>query len=206
MIKLKLDDSPCNINPENTNKIGTALSEVMGSIPPHRLVTQLVVDGVRYTAETQSGLLDESVLTPHEIEIKTADKAIWAATGYDIALSCIERIQKSVIKSAELFREPDKLNGNRLFIQCIEGLERFLEAITITKAAVNLDFSREITNGRTLSQTETDLNSILKSVFLSQEQEDYQGLADKIEYELLTNLSEWAQALNLLRSRQNSNA
>lgn len=206
MIKLKVDDSDCSVSLETMNKIGTAISEAINNIPPSRLVTQLLVDGIRYTAEKQAEILEESIDSSHEIEIKTADKAIWAATGYDIALSCIERIQKSIIKTAELFRESDKLNGNRLFIQCIEGLERFIEAITVTKAAIGLDFRKELLDGRALSQTESDLNTILKSVFSLQEQEDYQGLADKIEYELLTNLSEWGRSLQQLRARQNSNA
>ncbi|NBX67507.1 MAG: hypothetical protein EBR01_00935 [Proteobacteria bacterium] len=206
MIKLKVDDSACSVSLDTMNKIGTAITEAINGIPSNRLVTQLLVDGIRYNAEKQAEILEKSIDSSHEIEIKTADKAIWAATGYDISLSCIERIQRSIIKTAELFRESDKLNGNRLFIQCIEGLERFIEAITITKAAIGLDFTKELLDGRSLSQTESDLNIILKSVFSFQEQEDYQGLADKIEYELLTNLSEWGRALNQLRARQNSNA
>jgi hypothetical protein len=57
-----------------------------------------------------------------------------------------------------------------------------------------------------LAKIESDLQHILKSVFGFQQQEDYQGLADKIEYELLTNLSNWGQALKQLRAQQNSNA
>lgn len=206
MIKLKLDNSLCEVKVGDDNKIGDAIADVLSSLPPQRMVTRVDVDGNRFSGETQSQILEESIESSHDIEIKTADKTIWAATGYDIALSCIERVQKSIIRSAELFREPDKLNGNRLFVQCIEGLERFIEAITITKAAVNLDFAKTNVDGRSLSDIEADLNLILKSVFSSQQLEDYQGLADKIEYELLTNLSNWGQALKTLRAQQNSNA
>ncbi len=206
MIKLRLDDSVCALTEDNENKVADAITKVLSTIPPHRIVTRLNVNGTRFSSQTQSQILEESIESSHDIEIQTADKAIWAATGYDIAISCIERVQKSIIRSAELFRESDKLNANRLFVQCIEGLERFIEAITITKVAVNLDFSKTSIDGISLSQIETDLQQILKSVFTFQQEEDYQGLADKIEYELLTNLSNWCQALKFLRSQQNANA
>ncbi len=206
MIKLKIDDNICDVAGEECFKIIDAINQVVTQLPPNRIVTQLNVDGNRFPRTNEDPALQASIHSSHEIEIKTADKTIWAATGYDIALSSIERVQKSILKSAELFRESDKMNGNRLFVQCIEGLERFVEAMTITKVALSLDFSKIESHGITLAQTESDLNSILKSVFHLQQQQDYQGLADKIEYELLTNLCQWAQALKTLRSQQNANA
>lgn len=206
MIKLRLDDSPCNLTAEEGHKVGDAITHALSSLPPTRIVTQMKIDGNRYSARAQSEIMNESIESTYDIEIKTADKAIWAATGFDIALSCIEMVQRSIIRSAELFRETDKLNGNRLFVQCIEGLERFIEAITVTKIAINLDFAKANVDGVTLSQLENDLQTVLVSVFSFQEKEDYQGLADKIEYELLTNLSHWGQALKQLRAQQNSNA
>jgi hypothetical protein len=206
MIKLKIDDTICDILENSQAIIADAINQAVSALPPNRIVTRLNINGNRYLGNSEHLSLNESVQSSHEIEIKTADKVIWAATGYDIALSSIERVQKSIIKSAELFREADKLNGNRLFVQCIEGLERFIEAITITKAALQLDFSKIEHQGISLAQIESNLNSILKSVFTLQEREDYQGLAEKIEYELLTNLSSWGETLKVLRNNQNSNA
>ena len=206
MIKLKIDDTVCDIVPGEIENIGEAITQVMGTIHPSRIVTKLNINGNRYPSNNTESTLSESIDSSHEIEIRTADKAIWAATGYDIAISSIQHIQKSVIKCSELFRENDKLNGNRLFVQCIEGLERFIEAISITKAALNLDFVKIQSHGITLAQLESELNTILKSVFVVQQAEDYQGLADKIEYELVTNLSSWAETLKVLRNNQNSNA
>jgi len=205
MIKLKIDDTICDILENSQEVITNAINQAVSSLPPNRIVTRLNINGNRYLGTCEPLALNQTVQSAHEIEIKTADTVIWAATGYDIALSSIERVQKSIIKSAELFRESDKLNGNRLFIQCIEGLERFIEAITITKAALKLDFSKIEHGGISLAQVESNLNLILKSVYSFQEREDYQGLADKIEYELLTNLASWGEILKVLRNNQNSN-
>ncbi|NQW45833.1 MAG: hypothetical protein HQ462_10575 [Deltaproteobacteria bacterium] len=205
MIKLRLDDAICELEPSGNIKIEEAINSAISTIPPTRVITRVNVNGARYQSTEKNSILQESTKSSHDIEILTADKAIWAATGYDIALSSIERVQRSVIRSAELFREFDNLNGNRLLVQCIEGLERFIEAITITKRAVGLDFSKINVDGMILSQIESNLQQILNSVFNLQEKEDYQELADTIEYELLTNLVNWTQALTQLRTEQNSN-
>ncbi|MSP18808.1 MAG: hypothetical protein EXR74_04480 [Bdellovibrionales bacterium] len=205
MIKLRLDDSICELEPSGNIKIEEAINSAISTIPPTRVITRVNVNGARYQWTEKNSILQESTKSSHDIEILTADKAIWSATGYDIALSSIERVQRSIIRSAELFRELDNLNGNRLLVQCIEGLERFIEAITITKRAVGLDFSKINVDGITLSQIESNLQQILNSVFNLQEKEDYQELADTIEYELLTNLVTWTQALKQLRTQQNSN-
>ena len=205
MIKLRLDDAICELEPSGNIKIEEAINSAISTIPPTRVITRVNVNGARYQSTEKNSILQESTKSSHDIEILTADKAIWAATGYDIALSSIERVQRSIIRSAELFREFDNLNGNRLLVQCIEGLERFIEAITITKRAVGLDFSKINVDGMILSQIESNLQQILNSVFNLQEKEDYQELADTIEYELLTNLLYWTQALTQLRTEQNSN-
>lgn len=206
MIKLKLDHSVCSLQQSDNQRILDAINGVLDTLPSNRIVTKLNIDGKRFSPSQENQILSESIESSHDIEILTADRAIWAATGYDIALSCIERIQKSVLRSAELFRESDKLNANRLFLQCIDGLERFLEALTITKIATNLDFSKTQVMGISISEIEADLQKILTSIFSFQQQEDYQGLADKIEYALLTNLSNWVMILKQLRAEQNSNA
>ena len=205
MIKLRLDDAICELEPSGNIKIEEAINSAISTIPPTRVITRVNVNGARYQSTEKNSILQESTKSSHDIEILTADKAIWAATGYDIALSSIERVQRSIIRSAELFREFDNLNGNRLLVQCIEGLERFIEAITITKRAVGLDFIKINVDGMILSQIESNLQQILNSVFNLQEKEDYQELADTIEYELLTNLVNWTQALTQLRTEQNSN-
>ncbi|NBV50101.1 hypothetical protein EBR03_04185 [bacterium] len=128
------------------------------------------------------------------------DLSVWAATGLDIALNSVERVKGSLLRSAELFREEDSARANRFFAQCIEGLQRFMEAVTRTKTALNLDFSKVGTESGTLAETEKSLLFILKGMFQNQERKEYEEIADKIEYELITNLSTWTSSLKILRA------
>ncbi len=135
------------------------------------------------------------------------DKALWAASGVDISLNRLESIQKSFLKAAELFRETDMAVANRLFIQCLDGLERFFEALVATKVARELDFKLiRVNDNETLQGLETQLLEILRSTMVLQEALDYTAISDKIEYELITNLFSWNGALRKLRISFNSNA
>jgi len=143
--------------------------------------------------------ISETITTANAPLTRT-DMSFWAESGLDIALTSVERVMSSLIRSAELFREEDSSVANRFFLQCIEGLQRFMEAIRLTKSAMQLDFSKISTDLGSLCETEKSLLFILKGMFQNQERKEYEEIADKIEYELLTNLSAWTNALKTLRN------
>jgi hypothetical protein len=179
---------------------------VLSTLPPNRIVTQILLDGQRLPKIEENHWLENMADTFNEVHIRTVDKSIWAATGLDIALSCIERVQQSLIRAAELFRDEDSAQANHFFVHCIDGLERFIEAIMITRCALSLDFSRIQIEGISLSQIEKDLSRILETIVSYQEKQDFIALADKVEYELLTNLHSWTSALRQLRIATHTDA
>jgi hypothetical protein len=139
-------------------------------------------------------------------QISAVDMEIWAMNGLDIALTRIEQVQRTLVKAAELFREENKGEANRYFIHCVDGLERFFEAILITRTALKLDFYQLVIEGIRLSQIEAEFLAILKAIVGCQERQDYSALADKVEYELITNLYSWAVLLGQLRISLHSNS
>lgn len=141
-----------------------------------------------------------------ELEFRTIDREMWAINGIDTAINSAERVQKSLIRVAENFREEKIPTGNQLFIQCVDGLERFYDAITITRSVLKLDFNQVQVDGMKLTELENFFSSILKGIVECQELKDYDRLSDKIEYELIPNLYSWGKALNSLKISQNSNA
>lgn len=148
--------------------------------------------------QSELNAISESSAT--SVLLTRTDLSFWAESGLDIALTSVERVKGSLIRSAELFREEDSALANRFFLQCIEGLQRFMEAIRLTKSALNLDFGKISSESGSLCDTEKSLLFILKGMFQNQERKEYEEIADKIEYELLTNLSAWTNTLKLLRN------
>jgi hypothetical protein len=142
--------------------------------------------------------ISEGTATP---SVQSVDLRIWASTGLDIALSCLERVQPTLIRTAELFRE-DQKRANAFLFHCIEGLERFMEAMAITKTAIPLDLQKVPTDIGTLAGTEKELVQILKDMLALQEANQYDELADKVEYELITNLHVWMKTLKRLNRHE----
>ncbi len=150
---------------------------------------------------------NETYLTTEAVPQQPVDQTMWAQSGIDISLNRLESIQRSFIRSSELFRDKDLAMANRFFIQCLDGLERFFEAVVATKHARKLDFKQIMaTENETLDAIESQLISILTNTLQLQESKDYTAISDKIEYELITNLHAWNFALKKLRISFNSNS
>jgi len=76
----------------------------------------------------------------------------------------------------------------------------------ITRCALKLDFTRIMVEGTSLARLEREFSEILDGIVACQEKSDYAGIADKVEYELLTNIYLWTNALKTLRLSAMSNA
>lgn len=205
MIQLKIDNCPTDLSEGawEKSRIGELVHSVYEELPENRVITRVLLNGSPLdVAERERQISAEE---DAEIEIRTADRLIWEANGVDTCLSILERVQTSLIRTAELFRTPDRARANRFFAQCIESLEKFLDSMTITRVVCKLNFASIKVDGTPLAKTEETLTVILKSVLESQEKANYEELADKIEFELITNLYNWKTGLQeVQRSRQSN--
>ncbi len=206
MIHLKIDDKATEVSNEawSTSRIGELVHHLYEELPDNKIITRVLINGMPLSngeKEKEISVLDDTA-----IEIRTADKGIWEVNGVETCLSSLERVQTSLIRTAELFRADERARANRFFAQCIEGLERFLESMTITRLACKINFNAIQVDGFTLTKVEDTLTNILKSVLESQEKQNYEELADKIEFELITNLYHWKTALQDLQRTRKSNS
>jgi hypothetical protein len=207
MIRISIDDSVAESNRlETLDSVGDVVEAVLTGLPPNRIVTSISVDGNVVARQQSSEALKGRLEAIRELQIRTADAHAFAANGIDRAISDVSRLQKTLMLSAEFFRDHRKLEGNRIFLHCIEGLERFLDTIVLTRLAMKLDFTRLEVDGVTLARLEKDFAAILNGIVECQERQDFDTLADKLEYELLPNFASWMRALHQLRMSMHSNA
>ncbi len=206
MTRVSIDDQTRDLQTNPGQSLGDVIATLTTELAPNRVITQISLNGKQIPKYADITTLDSNAAGIDQLEIKTADRSIWAMNGIDIALNCVERVQKSLIRCAELFRGDAVGDANRFFAHCMEGMERFLETIVITRCAVRLDFNQIMAEGRPLAQVENDLLKILAGILAAQEKNDKDGIADKVEYELLPNLCSWTSALRQLRLAQRSNA
>src|ERR1700722_230302 len=142
MPRMSIDNQISEIKNDSVRKIGDVLRDALASLPPNRMVTKVLLDGrpiLNSSSNTGQDILENFLGEQNALEISTIDREIWSASGIDIALSCLEKVQRSLIRVAELFTE-NKIEAHQFFVQCIDGLERFYEAVMITRSVLRLDF------------------------------------------------------------------
>jgi len=201
-----VDDQISELCGDDSLKISDVLQRVTAALPPNRVVANIVLNGRPIPKHEESRTLENSLREVKELQIRTADAEIWAANGMDIALNRLERVQKSLLRAAEFFRDEKQEQGTAFLGRCLDGLEHFLETVMITRCALKLDFTRITVEGTSLARLEREFSEILDGIVACQEKSDYAGIADKVEYELLTNIYLWTNALKTLRLSAMSNA
>lgn len=196
MIRISIDDSLAEETRwERAECVEDVVNAVASNLPPNRIVTSIFVDGQQVPRQQASQALKGRLEAIRELQIRTADAHTWASHGLDRAVSDIDRLQKSLQAAAELYWEGKVVEGSRIFVRCVEGLERFLETIVLTRLAMNLDFQRLTVDGISLARLESDFALTLRRIVDCQERQDYEGLADKVEFSLLPCFSSWTRAL-----------
>lgn len=204
-MRVMLDDRISEVS-QDTERLGDFLNQVAATLPPNRIITEIVLDGVPVPKHRQREILAHSYRQVQELKIRTADATMLAAHGLDTAINNVDRLRQTLLRAAELLRESNKADANGYFFRCIEGLERFLETILVTRNVMRLDFSKVYVDGVSLAKIELDFTSILNDIVGHQEKAEFDAVADLIEYALLTNLNAWGRALNQLRLSTLSNA
>lgn len=206
MPRICVDNNSSSAIPDTLDNLEAILQDVRQSLPPNRLVTSIVVDGKSFSPHTKLDHPLKDLGKIDLVDVKTGDIAVWRANGFDMALSCIEQTQKSFIRTAQLFRDENLGFASRLFSQCIDALEKFIETLIITRMATKIDFNQIQVENRTLSAVEDELLQILQAILTCQQDGDFEGIAERIEYELLANLSTWIRALTSINQSRQSNA
>lgn len=113
----------------------------------------------------------------------------------DHALHSAEKIHRSLKNAAEYFYTGRESEAVRFLTHCLEGLARFLEVIGQTRPLLPESFENVVSEGRKLVDVEREFISILESLGQSQEKLDFSAMVERVEDELLTNLSAWITAL-----------
>ena len=207
MTRVAVDCTQRDVEATDTQKVGEIISRIVADLPQGRFVAEIELDGRTIRHFLPDSEINRPIKDVQHLVVRTADRAQWTANGFDIALSSLERIQKTLIVSAELFREANCLEGNRLFARCMDGLERFWEAVMMTRSALGLDFKEIAVNAVWhLSDLESQFLDIIKGFVVLQDGQQYDALADKIEFELIPHLSHWVQSMHQLRAAQDMDA
>ena len=130
-----------------------------------------------------------------------ADHGFWRANGIDLALSDIDRLQRSLVHAAGLYRAGDEgSEAGAFYKHCAEGIQLFLTHLATTETALGLDLAKCYWEKSSLFNLREELLQVVRTIATSQENRDYESVADKVEFELLHNLHAWSQGLRAINT------
>jgi hypothetical protein len=130
--------------------------------------------------------------------LQTNKMAFWEANGVDLALTNLERIQKTLLGTVVLLREERIPEAGRLLRHCLEALDRMVETISFTRKALTVDCSKIQIEGKDLASLEIELLHLKEKIGTSWASDEFEPLVDRLEYELVPHLAHWARLLRKL--------
>jgi hypothetical protein len=163
------------------------------------IVVEVAVNGERI--EGYSG--PDGVLTPYDPD---ADIDITAHSRVDLLVNILHRFEKYLERLipgmkhlVELFRSGEEEKANRLYRDAIEGIRVLAELIMNIHETGMVSDAAISPEGKGLSDLAGDLKGTLEELVAAQTESDSERIADALEFELITQLETWQQAMPELR-------
>lgn len=202
MMRICVDDRISMMDPGDTLRLGDVVQGVLSELPPNRVISGICLNGSPVPKHRERAALQRRLREVQDLQIRTADVSLYARHGLDTALDSLEQLARSLVHAAGVFRSGNTAEAVRYFHHCLEGLERFLGIVSITKSVMGLDFQNVVLGDVTLAQVETHYANILLAMEENQKLQDYEMVADRIEFGLLPNLGLWRKGLGRLNESQ----
>lgn len=206
MTRVVIDDQMSDFSVEPAKRLEDLVQVLSAQLPPNRIIKEILLDGRYLPKSLRNQSLAQLLSEIKELQIRTADRANWGAHGLEHATYAIDRLQRSLLKAAELCFDKDPRPATRVLGQCLEGLEQFLENIIVSRGVRALNFDHFQVDGVPLSQIERHFSKSLEGLAKAHLAGSLEAAVDIIEYELIPQLSNWSHGLRQLKLSALSNA
>ena len=132
------------------------------------------------------------------LEVETQDTIDVAMHFMNNAQHYLRTIAVSSEKVAELFRISDEREANEHYLRTLDSLQLFMQVLSTSRDALNLDFSRSLPDGTWPEMHLERMLSLVKEMLEAQEEEDWVLLADLLQYDLVETLHQWQDIIPLI--------
>lgn len=164
-------------------------------VPQDHLVGTVKLNGEEFSESYAGQARDIEIVNVNDLDVTTVPLKKLAFVAMKDSTIFLERIITSVKKTAELFRLYDEAEANGHYANLIESLRALYQFIDMTQKTINWDFNASMYNGQPVQKEWERLISLVDELREVQEEGDWILLADVLEYELATALSNWKKIL-----------
>lgn len=196
---IKLNGEDVQWDPLSQNELGGLLEEFVAKrFFRDEFIATIKINGEVVPEDALAAMKSRPVGDLRTLEIDTDTFRAVSIRALDSMDEYVEGLVALVEQSADKFRTDDETVANRNFINGVEGLQTFVSIIDKVKSINGLDFASMKHGDATLGQKERELLQVLNSLFGTQKNRDWIGLADILEYELAPLIREWKDILRAI--------
>ena len=204
MAKITLNGKPVSIAQQPPSLVELVAVVEREHIPQGKVVSEVKVGGETLGKFT----LDDGSLIPYdperEVEISTlstSELITGSLKGFEDYLA---RLIPGLSAIATMLRGGDVEAGMKLYRDVIDGLKVLSELLGGMRRALKVDESALTADGKDLEGLLGELWETLQELVEAQSKDDYERIADAVEFELGERLKLWQEALPELQRRVES--
>lgn len=190
-MNITINDAPIDIETEDmsTEQLIEFLLE-KASENGTKITTYLKINDMEYIAEDVDAYGKIDLNEIENIEMRSAYPLDIARRGLSEGAEKLNEILDILVDISKMIRlgKEDRLKGLENFAKILEILSWLMNILKNVEPILKVDFNTFRVNGLTLKEMLEDINSVLKEIQESQEEKDFENIADLIEYELVERL------------------
>lgn len=163
------------------------------------IIVEVKVGGESYNDFT----LPDGSLIPYDPDLdvevtsrKSSEIAIDILSRFDAYMG---RLGPGIDEIVSLYRKGEVEDANRLYTHAIQGVTTMMELVQSVRNILQLDSSAVSVEGRDLDKMISELKETVTELVSAQTENDYERLADALEFEMTDQLGRWRKLLAELK-------
>ncbi|MBC8204062.1 hypothetical protein ISS30_00435 [bacterium] len=201
MFDFKIDGSPEALTLGDETIFGEVMEKLSDRMKAEgKVITNIMVNEQSLSGGGQVDFYHFPLTKVETLELRTADPYKLANDALDSTYEHLLILQRVALETAEMFRMGDDIRANENYSQLVDGLRWLVKAVAALTGMLNIDIEEEFSGGKSIKHYQDEmLVPIFDQMYEVQKEEDWVGLADVLEYELVEALQKWEQMLPVFR-------
>ena len=207
ILKIILNNEEIEQEVDRFKTLGDLLQELKNShFGDKEFITTISINGDMVDEEKRSGFENRPIDEITSLEINTDHPLNVSLRVLGNMVEFLRHLVVLINQSADKFRLDDETEANKYFINCVEGLQTFVDVLDKVRSLNDLDLSQIKHGSTSAAEKQDELLKVFNSLQVTQTNRDWIAVADLLEYELAPLVSDWKDLLPIISSElQKSN-
>jgi hypothetical protein len=153
------------------------------------VISRICVDGKELVDGEEAKLSAMQLGAMGAIDVETANPADLAYETLDTLDLYVDRMADGIRKAAGFYKAKNLISADSCFGKAIDSLDLFVQTIGGVKLTLRIGLNTQV------ALVEADLISIMNDLLDAKRQNNYVYMAELLEKELISNLTEWKEKI-----------